>query len=118
MSNELQFAVGFIKRAMSQGLSESQSISILKQAISDYHSNTTSSIDPLASGLDPSTLLTLLGGTAGGMGGYMSGIPQKKTDDDHRLRNSLLGALGGSAAGYGVGQIPVESKVTTEGYHK
>ena len=98
--NNVDFKLGFVKRAMEYGLPESQAIRLVKQAV-DFDLN--NALEAAKSGwnnLNPAAKGALVGGGLGLAGGALNS-GEDEHGETHRLRNALLGGVGGAAVGAG-----------------
>ena len=94
---------GFVKQAVTAGLTEKQARSWLSDTLDTGNNGflTTNIADGVQSGV----LAGGLGGAAlGGLVGYMTGRNPDPTKD-HRKRNAVIGALGLGGLGAGVGGV-------------
>lgn len=99
------FFAGFAKAAAEAGFTPGQTLDLLqKKAMPSWMEP----YSPAASDITASFLTmpamngalgTLAGAGIGGVGGYLSGRNKENPEQDHSIRNALLGGVGGAAAG-------------------
>ena len=98
--NNIDFKLGFVKRAMEYGLPESQAIRLVKQAVDFDLNNILESAKSGWDNLNPAAKGALVGGGLGLAGGALNS-GEDEHGETHRLRNALLGGAGGAAVGAG-----------------
>ena len=99
------FDAGFMKAACDAGLSEGQAIDLLKEAtIGQWLEQFSPAAPDIQRSMLNNTLLSAgatgaAGAGLGGLTGYLAGKNKQNPQEDHSIRDSILGALAGGGLG-------------------
>lgn len=99
------FVLGFVKAAEAQGFSTGQAIDLLtKDARNWWELQAEMSADAMRPLIGTNTLTgSAIGAGLGGLTGYFGGKNKQRPENDHSVRDAILGALGGGVVGGATG---------------